>query len=105
MSEVREELRHKPQNGVTGDIWRLRRENGLMAVCKVLAPPSARAVPAHWQASKDPRHWNHWRRGALAYASRLVDPWHEPMLDVPVRTATGPGPADRARSPPRLYAV
>jgi hypothetical protein len=83
--EDREELRHNPQNGVTGGIWRVRRADGSAAVCKVLLPPGAVEVAAHWRASADPRHWNHWRREALAYATRLVDAWQEPMLDMPAQ--------------------
>lgn len=83
-SEAREELRHNPEKRRDWGIWRVRRADGSVAVCKVLLPPGAIGVAAHWQASRDPRHWNHWRREALAYASRLVDAWHEPMLEVPV---------------------
>jgi len=79
-------LTHNPASGVTGGIWRVERD-GRPLVCKLLTPPRYTgprdaAVPAWWEASDDPRHWNYWRRELLAYQERLVDAWGEPSLDM-----------------------
>ncbi|HEX8101915.1 MAG TPA: phosphotransferase [Solirubrobacteraceae bacterium] len=55
---------HNPLNGVTAAIW----TEGAV-VHKVLT--RRREAPAHWAASSDPRHWNYWKREALAYATEL----------------------------------
>ncbi|MEV4200066.1 phosphotransferase [Micromonospora globbae] len=65
-----ETLTHNTLNGVTGGIWRTRRD-GRPAVLKLLAPPG-RPGPTHWAASEDPGHWNYWRREVEAYASGLA---------------------------------
>ncbi|MFG2056096.1 aminoglycoside phosphotransferase family protein [Micromonospora sp. NPDC048930] len=64
-------LTHNPLNGVTGGIWRTRRD-GRPAVLKLIAPPGGGAGPAHWAASADPGHWNYWRREVEAYHSGLA---------------------------------
>lgn len=61
-----EPLPHNPLNGVTAGVWR----RGAV-VHKVLTRRAQ--ASAHWAASEDPRHWNYWRREALAYASRLPE--------------------------------
>ncbi|WP_237555071.1 MULTISPECIES: aminoglycoside phosphotransferase family protein [unclassified Streptomyces] len=60
-----EDVPHNRNNGVSGGIWR---ENGV--IHKVLTR-RRRQVPAEWSSSADPRHWNFWRREALAYRSGL----------------------------------
>ncbi|WP_405148562.1 phosphotransferase [Sphaerisporangium sp. NBC_01403] len=60
-----ERLTHNRSNGVTGGIWR---EGGV--VHKILTHRRDDA-PGHWSSSADPRHWNYWRREALAYRSGL----------------------------------
>ncbi|MEV4543397.1 phosphotransferase [Micromonospora echinaurantiaca] len=65
-----ESLTHNTLNGVTGGIWRTRRE-GRPAVLKLLAPPG-RPGPTHWAGSTDPGHWNYWRREVEAYRSGLT---------------------------------
>jgi hypothetical protein len=60
-----EQLIHNRQNGVTGGIWR---EGG---VIRKILTHRRKHVPAHWSSSSDPRHWNFWRREALAYETGL----------------------------------
>lgn len=64
-------LAHNPLNGATGGIWRVER-GGRPAVLKVATPPGRPGVPAHWETSTDPAHWNYWRREALAYGDGLA---------------------------------
>ncbi|MFJ8579387.1 phosphotransferase family protein [Micromonospora sp. NPDC093277] len=64
-------LTHNPLNGVTGGIWRTRRD-GRPAVLKLITPPTGGTGPAHWAASADPGHWNYWRREVEAYRSGLA---------------------------------
>ncbi|MET8835642.1 phosphotransferase [Micromonospora sp. NPDC004540] len=64
-------LTHNPLNGVTGGIWRTRRD-GRPAVLKLITPPGGDAGPAHWAASAEPGHWNYWRREVEAYRSGLA---------------------------------
>jgi hypothetical protein len=64
-------LTHNPLNGVTGGIWRTRRD-GRPAVLKLITPPGGGAGPVHWAASADPGHWNYWRREVEAYRSGLA---------------------------------
>ncbi|MFR9779174.1 hypothetical protein ACL02O_24355 [Micromonospora sp. MS34] len=64
-------LTHNPLNGVTGGIWRTRRD-GRPAVLKLITPPAGGAGPAHWAAGADPGHWNYWRREVEAYRSGLA---------------------------------
>ncbi len=59
-------LTHNPLNGVTAGVWKRGR-----VVHKVLT--GRREAPAHWASSEDPRHWNFWRREALAYTSALPE--------------------------------
>lgn len=65
------ELAHNPLNGATGGIWRVERD-GRPAVVKVATPPGRPGVPAHWETSADPGHWNYWLREALAYRDGLA---------------------------------
>ena len=84
MKAVQEELVHNPENGVTGGIWRVRREDGTSAVRKILLPPGAApSRAAYWAASDRPAHWNWWRRELVAYERRAVEEWAEPALDMP----------------------
>ncbi|MGW5667630.1 phosphotransferase [Micromonospora sp. NPDC003776] len=64
-------LTHNPLNGVTGGIWRIRRDRR-PAVLKLITPPAGGTGPAHWAASADPGHWNYWRREVEAYQSGLA---------------------------------
>ena len=61
---ARTPLTYNPSNGVTAGMWS---EDGV--VHKVLT--RRRDAPSHWAASDDERHWNFWRREALAYESGL----------------------------------
>ncbi|MEU4645363.1 phosphotransferase [Micromonospora sp. NPDC023814] len=65
-----EQLTHNTLNGVTGGIWRTRRD-GQAAVLKLVTPPG-RPGPAHWAGSDEPGHWNYWRREVEAYRSGLA---------------------------------
>ncbi|RQW85191.1 phosphotransferase [Micromonospora globispora] len=76
-------LTHNPLNGVTGGIWRTRRD-GRPAVLKLITPPGGGVGPVHWAASDDPGHWNYWRREAEAYASGLAGTaWADAGLAAP----------------------
>lgn len=60
-------LTYNRLNGVTAAMWR---EGDV--VHKVLSPPSTlQPAVAPWAASENPRHWNYWRREALAYEAGL----------------------------------
>jgi hypothetical protein len=61
---ARRPLTYNPSNGVTAGMWS---EDGV--VHKILT--RRRDAPPHWAASDDERHWNFWRREALAYESGL----------------------------------
>ncbi|WP_091322447.1 aminoglycoside phosphotransferase family protein [Micromonospora chersina] len=71
--EPADPLTHNPLNGVTGGIWRTRRD-GRPAVLKLITPPGGDGDvgPAHWAASAEPGHWNYWRREVEAYRSGLA---------------------------------
>lgn len=60
-----EPLAHNATNAATGGIWRVHRPTG-SAILKIVTPSRDTGTPA-WATSDDPRHWNHWRREALAY--------------------------------------
>lgn len=76
-------LTHNPLNGVTGGIWRTRRD-GRPAVLKLITPPGVGSGPAHWAAGHDPGHWNYWRREVEAYASGLATTcWADAGLAAP----------------------
>lgn len=80
-------MTHNPASGVTGGIWRVRRD-GQEVVCKLLTPadfsgPRDAAVPPWWTAADDPRHWNFWQREQFAYQERAVEVWAEGSLDMP----------------------
>lgn len=57
-------MEHNPNNGVTADVWS---DNGV--VHKVLT--CRKEAPANWASSLDQRHWNYWKREALAYEYEL----------------------------------
>ncbi|MCC3763284.1 hypothetical protein K3N28_09390 [Glycomyces sp. TRM65418] len=59
-------LQHNTGNQATGGIWRVTGPGG-DAILKHLTPGSG--GHAHWAASDDPRHWNHWRREHHAYTT------------------------------------
>ena len=61
---ARTPLTYNPSNGVTAGMWS---EDGV--VHKVLT--RRRDATSHWAASDDERHWNFWKREALAYESGL----------------------------------
>src|SRR6185503_19429999 len=57
-------LTHNSRNPVTAGVWA---EAGV--VHKLLTPRGL-ATPG-WERSDDERHWNYWRREALAYETEL----------------------------------
>jgi hypothetical protein len=65
-----EELRHNKGNAATFGIWRVRGTLG-SAVVKISRPPTEEPG-GFWPTSEDPRHWNYWRREALAYTTGLA---------------------------------
>ena len=65
-------LRHNTGNAATGGIWRVHGPTGT-AILKIARPPAA--VPTgspSWQTSREPAHWNYWRREVLAYQTGLA---------------------------------
>lgn len=65
-----EQVTHNAPNGVTGGMWRTRRD-GRAAVLKLVTPPG-RPGPARWAGSDEPGHWNYWRREVESYRSGLA---------------------------------
>ena len=63
----REVLRHNPLNAVTDVVERVRRADGSTLVHKRLRAPVGTEDVGSWAGSRDPRHWNSWRREADAY--------------------------------------
>jgi hypothetical protein len=64
-----QELVHNPRNAVTDGVHLVTTADGARRVRKRLRPPASDDAPGGpWAASEDPRHWNYWRREALAYA-------------------------------------
>jgi hypothetical protein len=69
----RQVLRHNPQNAVTSIVERVTQANGGTLVHKRLqAPVSATDSNHAWAASHDRRHWNYWRREAVAYGQDVL---------------------------------
>ncbi|MEV0583651.1 phosphotransferase [Nonomuraea sp. NPDC050310] len=73
-------LTHNPLNAVTAGIWRVVRGDR-SAVVKVLSPDPG--GHPDWQASRDPRHWNYWRREAEVYADGLPYLWEKAGIRAP----------------------
>ncbi|WP_030155977.1 hypothetical protein [Glycomyces sp. NRRL B-16210] len=85
-----EELRHNTGNQATGGIWSLTGPGG-EAILKHLTP--AGGGSAHWAASDEPRHWNHWRREYLAYTTGFAaDYGRDAGIGAPALLAAGPRP-------------
>jgi hypothetical protein len=83
-------LQHNTGNQATGGIWRLSGPGG-DAILKHLTP--AGDGHAHWAASDDPRHWNHWRREYLAYTSGSAATYgHDAGIGAPALLAHGERP-------------
>ena len=64
MGVARTRLTHNSRNPVTADVWA---EEG---VVHKLLTRRGEAAPG-WERSDDERHWNYWKREALAYESGL----------------------------------
>jgi len=62
-------LTHNPKNAVTRGVWRVR-SGERSAVLKIVCG-TRRTSDAKWTASREPAHWNYWRREAEFYASDL----------------------------------
>lgn len=83
-------LRHNTGNQATGGIWRLSGPGG-DAILKHLTPRGD--GHAHWPASDDPRHWNHWRREYLAYTTGFAAAYgHDAGIGAPALLAHGERP-------------
>jgi hypothetical protein len=83
-------LQHNTGNQATGGIWRLSGPGG-DAVFKHLTPTGA--GHAHWAASDDSRHWNHWRREYLAYTTGFTATYgHDAGIKAPALLAHGERP-------------
>lgn len=65
------ELPHNPLNGVTAGVWLEGGDGGAPAVVRKILTRRRDDAPERWAASDDPRHWNYWRREALAYTTDL----------------------------------
>ncbi|GAA1577471.1 hypothetical protein GCM10009804_37560 [Kribbella hippodromi] len=63
-------LRHNPLNAVTASVERVTYADGRTAVRKELRAPTETTGP--WAASKDPRHWNYWRREVEVYRDQKL---------------------------------
>ncbi len=74
-------LTHNLANGVTQSIDRVTRGDH-RAVVKVVGRRTE-GVPPQWLPSDDPRHFNYWRREALAYTSDLAGAYAGSGLDAP----------------------
>ncbi|MCD0445131.1 hypothetical protein LO763_16055 [Glycomyces sp. A-F 0318] len=83
-------LRHNTGNQATGGIWRLSGPGG-EAVLKHLTPHGG--GHDHWPASRDPRHWNYWRREYLAYTTGFAAAYgREAGIGAPALLAAGERP-------------
>lgn len=63
-------LRHNPLNAVTASVERVTYADGRTAVRKELRAPTDTTGP--WAASRDPRHWNYWRREVEVYRDEVL---------------------------------
>jgi hypothetical protein len=61
----RETLRHNPLNAVTATVERITEPDGRTVIRKELREPVEFDGP--WAGSRDPRHWNYWRREIEVY--------------------------------------
>lgn len=64
------DLLHNAKNAVTAGIERVPYADGT-AVRKVLNARNTPRTPPEWRASRDPEHWNYWRREYEVYASEI----------------------------------